>query len=193
MPTAAPSPARRRDAVAHRERILQAARSVLSEQPRAGLAVVAAASGLTRTTVYAHYRSREALVDALVERTIADGVTAWDARGPHPDPVAAVEDHLRSSWRSLAGEASLLEAASDALGADRLAELHAPLQQRVGALLEQGRAAGALAADVALSFQVRTWFALVHEAGREHGDDGAQTEESLVRTLLRALGADGPP
>jgi hypothetical protein len=121
-------------------------------------------------------------------------VTAWDARGPHPDPVAAVEDHLRSSWRSLAGEASLLEAASDALGADRLAELPRAAAAASGRTAGAGPCAGALAADVALSFQVRTWFALVHEAGREHGDDGAQTEESpLVRTLLRALGADGPP
>jgi AcrR family transcriptional regulator len=93
--------------------------------------VVAAASSLTRTTVYAHYRSREALLEALVERAIDDGVAAWDARGPHADPLAALEDHLRGSWAALAAQAPLLEAATEALGADRLAQLHGPLHQRV--------------------------------------------------------------
>jgi AcrR family transcriptional regulator len=186
MSATSPAPARRRDAVAHRERILQAARTVFSEQPRAGLAVVASASRLTRTTVYAHYSSREVLLEALVERAIADGVAAWDARGPHADPLTALEDHLRGSWRALAGEASLVEAASDALGPERLAQLHEPLHHRVHVLLEAARAAGALATDVPLAWQVRTWFALIHEAGR-HADDGGAAEELLVTTLLRAL------
>jgi AcrR family transcriptional regulator len=183
-----PAPARRRDAVEHRERILQTARAVFSEQPRAGLAVVASASKLTRTTVYAHYSSREALLEALVERAIDDGVAEWDARGPLADSLGDVEAHLRGSWQALAGQANLLAAATDALGADRLAQLHAPLHQRVHALLESGRSAGSLATDVPLSWQIRTWFALIHEAGR-HREDGADTEELLVTTLLRALGA----
>jgi AcrR family transcriptional regulator len=188
------APARRRDAVEHRERILQAARAVFVEQPRAGLAVVAAASSLTRTTVYAHYSSREALLEALVGRAIRDGVTAWDARGPHADPLAAVEDHLRGSWRALAAEAPVLEAATEALGADRLAELHGPLHQRVHAVLDAGRAAGDLATDVPLSWQVRTWFALIHEAGRgRRAGADACVEQSLVLTLLRALGAAAVP
>jgi AcrR family transcriptional regulator len=188
MPTHAPS--RRRDAIEHRERILQAARQVFSEQPRAGLASVAAASSLTRTTVYAHYSSREALLEALVERAIGEGVTAWDARGAHADPLAAVEDHLRGSWRTLAGQASLLEAATDALGPDRLAHLHAPLHQRVHAMLQDARVAHVIATDVPLSWQVRTWFALVHEAGRGRGvRAGRRIEDVLVVTVLRSLGA----
>lgn len=188
--TAAAAPVRRRDAVEHRERILEAAREVFSEQPHAGLAVVARASSLTRTTLYAHYGSREALLDALVERAITDGVEAWDARGPHADPRTAVEDHLRGSWRALAAEVRLLEAATGALGADRLALLHGPLHQRVSAVLEEGRGAKVLATDVPLSWQVRTWFALIHEAGRSLGDsDDAPVEDHLVMTLLRALGA----
>ena len=185
------APSRRRDAVEHRERILQAAREVLSEQPRAGLAMVAAASSLTRTTVYAHYRSREALLEALVERAIDDGVAAWDARGPHADPLAALEDHLRGSWAALAAQASLLEAATEALGADRLAQLHGPLHQRVHAVLEAGRQAAVLATDVPLAWQVRTWFALIHEAGRGRG--GPSVEQPLVATLMRALGAVAAP
>ena len=178
----------------HRERILQAAREVFSRQPRAGLAVVAAASSLTRTTVYAHYSSREALLEALVARAIQDGVTAWDERGPHADPLDAVEDHLRGSWGALAAQAALLEAATEALGSDRLARLHAPLHHRVHALLEAGRAADVLADDVPLAWQVRTWFALIHEAGRATGGGGDErVEESLVLTLLRALGAAAAP
>ena len=192
--TAAPASSRRRDAVEHRERILQAARDVFSRQPRAGLAVVAAASSLTRTTVYAHYSSREALLEALVGRAIRDGVTAWDARGPHAGPLDAVEDHLRGSWGALSAQAALLEAATEALGSDRLARLHGPLHHRVHALLEAGRAAEVLATDVPLAWQVRTWFALIHEAGRGPGDSReADVEESLVVTLLRALGAVAVP
>jgi AcrR family transcriptional regulator len=184
----AQAPARRRDALEHRERILQAARQVFSEQPRAGLAAVAAASSLTRTTVYAHYSSREALIEALVDRAIGDGVAAWDARGPHVDPLSAIEDHLRGSWRALADQVSLLEAATEALGPDRLARVHGPLHQRVQAMLRDARAAHAIATDVPLSWQARTWFALIHEAGRGRGA-GRRAEDVLVITLLRALGA----
>jgi hypothetical protein len=131
-----------------------------------------------------------ALLEALVDRAIRDGVAAWDARGPHADPLAAVEDHLRGSWTALAAEASLPQAATDALGSDRLAQLHGPLHQRVHALLEAGRTAEILTTDVPLPWQVRTWFALIHEAGRRRGDDDAASiEESLVVTLMRALGA----
>jgi AcrR family transcriptional regulator len=181
---------RRRDAVEHRERILRAAQEVFSEQPRAGLAAVAAASSLTRTTVYAHFSSRETLLEALVEQAMGDGVAAWDARGPHTDPLVAIEAHLRGSWRALAGQVSLLEAATEALGVDRLAHLHGPLHQRVHAMLEAARAERVIATDVPLPWQVRTWFALIHEAGRGRGARaGRRVEDVLVVTVLRALGA----
>jgi AcrR family transcriptional regulator len=191
MPSAG---SRRRDAVEHREQILRAAREVFSEQPRAGLAAVGAASSLTRTTVYAHFSSREALLEALVERAMADGMAAWDARGPHTDPLVAIEDHLRGSWQALAGQVSLLQAATDALGPDRLAQLHGPLHQRVHAMLEAARAAEVIATDVPLPWQVRTWFALIHEAGRGRGvRAGRRVEGVLVVTVLRALGAVPQP
>lgn len=59
-------PAPRGDAQRNRRRILEAARRLFAESPAASVADVAAAAGLTRTTVYRHFPHRDDLLDALV-------------------------------------------------------------------------------------------------------------------------------
>ncbi|HEY4279669.1 MAG TPA: SpoIIE family protein phosphatase [Conexibacter sp.] len=64
----AAAPQRQRaDAVAHRERILTAAASLLSDR-RTSMAQVAAAADVSRSTLYRHFPTRRDLADALAER-----------------------------------------------------------------------------------------------------------------------------
>src|SRR6266498_5844792 len=65
---------RRADAQRNVAAILDAAVVLLGRQPDAGMDEIAAAAGVARQTVYAHFRSRQALLDAVVERVTAEVV-----------------------------------------------------------------------------------------------------------------------
>ena len=70
---------RRADADRSAAAVLDAAVEVLGQHPDASVDHVAAAAGLARQTVYAHYPSRRALLAAVVDRITADAVAALDA------------------------------------------------------------------------------------------------------------------
>jgi serine phosphatase RsbU (regulator of sigma subunit) len=52
----------RSDAQRHRDLILEAARGLLAQSPAASLAEIAAAAGLSRSTIYRHFKDREGLI-----------------------------------------------------------------------------------------------------------------------------------
>ena len=70
---------RRADAEQNVTTILDAAARALSAQPEASVEDIARSAGLSRQTVYAHFLSREALLDAVVERATAEVSAAFEA------------------------------------------------------------------------------------------------------------------
>jgi AcrR family transcriptional regulator len=56
---------RRRDAERHRERIIEAARRLLAQSPSTSLTDIAAAAGISRSTLHRHFSDRKALEAAL--------------------------------------------------------------------------------------------------------------------------------
>ena len=103
----------RADAARNRSTILAAALDVLTRRPDAGLAEVARASGLTRTTVYAHFRNREELLEEMLGSAVADTVAAIDAGDPTAGPAdEALRRVLETSWRQVAARAGRVSAAS---------------------------------------------------------------------------------
>lgn len=187
---------RRSDAVRNRQAILTAAVSVLTSKPDAGLAEVARASGLTRTTVYAHFSTREQLLEELGARALSDAVRTIDEA--HPDTGRADEALLRvlqASWQQVGSHARLLELITRTLG-PRAAEMHAPVRERLLRLIRRGRRDGVFRRDVPERWLVTCYFALVHAAGHEVASGAAtykEAEEALSRLLLGAFGqATGP-
>ena len=77
-----PADSRRADALRNRERILDAAERLLQQTPSATLANIAAAAGLSRSTVYRHYADRAQLVSALAARPESPAPDELD--GPLP-------------------------------------------------------------------------------------------------------------
>ncbi|WP_027345723.1 TetR/AcrR family transcriptional regulator [Hamadaea tsunoensis] len=109
-----PAPARRRRSDARRsiDAILGAARTVLAERPEASMEEIAAAAGVTRQTVYAHFPSRDALFTALIDAAGADTVAALDAAGLDTLPPAeALRRFLDISWNLVRHNTVLLVAA----------------------------------------------------------------------------------
>ena len=179
------SRAERADAARNRAVILAAALDVLSRRPEAGLAEVARASGLTRTTVYAHFPSRDALLEEMLRSAVADTVAAIDAGDPTAGPAdEALRRVVATSWREVAARARLVELAHT-LG-ERMVELHAPVFHRLLALLRRGQAEGVFRRDLPERWLLTTYFTLVHAAGREVAA-GAMTPDDAERALLTTL------
>ena len=63
---------RRADAERNIEAILDAALARLGRDPSASMTEIAKAAGVGRVTLYGHFPSREALVDTLFDRSLAD-------------------------------------------------------------------------------------------------------------------------
>jgi AcrR family transcriptional regulator len=109
LDTAMPTRRRRSDALRSIDAILNAARTVLGERPDASMEDIAAAAGVTRQTVYAHFPSRDALIAALLHAVGAETVAAMDAAGLDTIPPAdALRQFLDIGWELIRRNPHLL-------------------------------------------------------------------------------------
>jgi len=184
---------RRADAERSIAAILDAAVELLGERPDASMEEIAGAAGVSRQTVYAHYSSREALLDAVSERAIAQAVAAIDAAEPERGPPAeALERLVAASWQTLERHARLLES----MRAHRTAEehdFHAPILARLERLIRRGRRAGVFDRKQPITWLLATVLALSHAAAGEVGAGRMKPEAAgaaLNHSILRVLGAD---
>lgn len=77
MTNDATAPARRRDARRNRELLVEAAHEVFTEQGlEAALDVIARRAGVGNATLYRHFPSRAALVDAVFREPLAGTMAA---------------------------------------------------------------------------------------------------------------------
>src|SRR5262245_10801308 len=103
---------RRADAERSIESILDAAAHVLGERPDASMDDIARTAGVSRQTVYAHFSSRDTLINALYDRMTARVVAAIDAA--HLDqgaPTEAVLRLLQVGWDVFEGQPFTLQVA----------------------------------------------------------------------------------
>src|SRR3954454_24484727 len=81
----------RADAARNVHRIVAVAARLLGEHPGAGMADVAAAAGVSRATVYRHFPTRDALIDAIRGQAFEDAERALAAceleRGSAPEAL----------------------------------------------------------------------------------------------------------
>ncbi|GGS79103.1 TetR/AcrR family transcriptional regulator [Streptomyces violaceus] len=198
--TSPEEPRRRRRADAERSRaaILDAAVRLLRQRPDAGMEAIAAAAGVTRQTVYAHFSSRDALLVAAVDRITEDAVAAMDAAALDEGPArAALLRFLDASWRSFEDNTPLLQAAPSGTPGDGEQARHEPVAERLARLVERGQRAGEFTPGLPPRWLVTMTVALGHAAGDEVGSGrmtSTEAETALRTTVLRVLGAaEGPP
>jgi AcrR family transcriptional regulator len=90
---------RRADAERARDAVLHAAVRLLGSRPEASLEEVAAAAGVVRQTVYAHFRSRESLLTAVIDHITAETAAALgDVDLESGSAVDALRRWLDASW-----------------------------------------------------------------------------------------------
>jgi AcrR family transcriptional regulator len=137
-----------------RERLVAAAIEVFAAQgyELARVQDIARAAGLTTGAIYANFRDkRELLVAAMAERCTTEVVTMLDAAGDIPprDLLAALGSRVpfRDGHRLLLLDAVVASERDPAL-AEVLRDLLAQRHTRFAGLVENGKAAGAIDADI---------------------------------------------
>lgn len=157
---------------------------------------VAAAAGVTRQTVYAHYPSRPLLVAAVIDRITAEAVVALDAVDVDSGSVTdALLRWLDVTWRLFDRYPLLLHpsaAAADQAESDRQ---HAAVIERLERLIGRGQATGEFDRTASPAWLVSATIALGHAAGGEVAAGRmttAQTAAALRHSILRVYGAREP-
>jgi AcrR family transcriptional regulator len=178
----APPGRRRADAERSIAVILDAAVAVLSDRPAASMEEIAKAAGVARQTVYAHYPSREALLDAVVRRALAETVAVIDAAELDDGPPAEALDRLVSaSWRTLE-RYPLLMGLRAPMSAEEEHGLHRPILERLGRLVERGRRSGDFDRRLPPAWLFAAFLGLAHAAAQEAAA-GRLSAEEASRTL----------
>jgi AcrR family transcriptional regulator len=178
----------RADAQRSIERILDAAVQELALDPEASMAAVARRAGVVRATVYVHFPTREALVEAVTKRALAESAEAIRAAEPdRGDPDEALRRVLEAAWRVLARHHALV-AITTRRESEEVRELHGLVLGLLEPLLRRGQADGAFDDTVTVDWLLTVVLELVHAASREVGT-GRMTDEQAERALLRTVSA----
>src|SRR6266545_6035284 len=182
---------RRADAQRNIAAILDAGLVCFSRNADASVAEVARAAGVGRVTLYGHFPSREALMDAVLAHAIRQANTVLDAEAIDHGPASdALSRLIRSSWRVVDHHRSLLAAAHRDLPPARIRQHHDQAMARVEHLIARGQEEGDFRTDLPRPWLVATFYSLMHGAAEEVDAgrlDPAQAPGALATTILAAL------
>ena len=173
------------------EAILDAAEELLQSQGQANISAVAAQAGVSRVTVYAHFATWAALLEAAVERAVRRTMTALQAVHPEDGPpVEALDRMLAATWQHLARYRAMAAAVAELLSPEAVTRTHQAAHHTIGALLARGQADGSFRTDLPAEWLVTASIALVHacsdgvRAGHIEEHDAASILTTSVRDLL---------
>ncbi|AKH82271.1 TetR family transcriptional regulator [Streptomyces sp. CNQ-509] len=190
-----PAPRRRRaDAERSRSAIVDAAVRLLGERPEASVEAIAAAAGVTRQTVYAHYPSRNEVLSAVFDRVTAETDAALDAA--RLDELPAATGLLRLldvSWEIADRYPGLRHAEPPPADRRQEDEQHRPITDRLERIARRGQESGEFARDAEPHWLAAATVALGHAAGAEVAAGRmtpAAAAEALRVGVLRLHGAE---
>lgn len=185
---------RRADAERSIASIVSAALECFRKDPGVSLTAVAAAAGVSRVTLYAHFSSRESLLDAVLEHSVERANAALTAqRLEEGDAGEAFSRLVTSSWDVLEQHAFLLSVCEGVVPAAQLRKHHAKVLGHVEEVLRRGQQEGAFRTDLPTSWLVTTFYSLLHAAALEGEHRHLKKKEIpgiLDRTLTSILRAD---
>lgn len=187
---------RRSDAERSAAAVLDAAVEVLGRHPDAKVEQVAAAAGVTRQTVYAHYPSRPLLVAAVIDHITAEAVAALDAADVDSGSVTeALLRWLDVTWRLFDRYPLLLHPSATAVNQADSERQHVVVSERLERLIRRGQATGEFDDTLSPAWLVSATIALGHAAGGEVAAGRMTTTQApaaLRHSILRLYGAREP-
>ena len=190
--TATKASARKRRADADRSvaAILDAALEALASDPDSSMAEIARRAGVVRATIYVHFPTRTALLDAVMEYAVGQVVEAM--RGAEPqrgEPVEALERVLRATWRQLGQFHGLLALNMGRLSAEELHRRHRPMLDQIEPLIERGQKKGVFRRDLPVVWHLAVLRAIVHAASTEIRGGRLPESEAEAAMLSTAIPA----
>jgi AcrR family transcriptional regulator len=182
---------RRADAERSIAAIVEAALVCFSETSDPSMSEIARAAGVGRVTLYAHFPSREAVLEAVLDRTMAEAAHALHEERPDegtaPEALARL---VRAGWRVVDRHRCVAAAAARDVPPERLRARHDPVMGVVEGIVERGQAEGTFRTDLHPTWLATVCYSLVHAAAQEV-DAGrlapADAPRALEATLLAAL------
>ena len=186
------SPPKRRRADADRSvaAILDAGLEALASDPDSSMSEIARRAGVVRATIYVHFPTRTALLDAVMEHATAQVVEAM--RGAEPqrgEPIEALERVLRATWRQLGQFHGLLALNMARLSAEELHRRHRPMLDQLEPLIERGQKEGVFRRDFSVAWQLAVLRAIVHAASTEIRGGRLADSEAEALMLSTAIAA----
>jgi AcrR family transcriptional regulator len=183
------SPARkgRVDAERNRQRLLEAAKAVFAEKAAsAGLEEIARAAGVGIGTLYRHFSTRDALIEAVYRHQVEQLALAATQLSAKHSPITALRewllvfvDYLDAKY-GMAAVLNLLVSGTSAL----YAESGTPMKQAIAKLTDAAVASGDIRMDMEPLDLLR---ALGGVMNRESGPDSKRAARRLVDILISGL------
>ncbi|MEH0844716.1 helix-turn-helix domain-containing protein [Micromonospora sp. CPCC 205711] len=187
---------RRADAERSVAAVLDAATDLLGRRPEASMEEIATHAGVARQTVYAHFRSRRALLRALVGRMTAEATDAIDAADLDSGSAAtALLRWVDVSWGLMSRYPVLLTPVLAAEGPEEEHERHMPIIERLDRLVRRGQASGDFDPQSSPTWLVAAVIGLGHAAGEEVRAGRMSTPDAgaAFRESVRRVCAAEPP
>ena len=177
----------RKDAARNREKVLAAAVGLFAERGTEGsLEEVAKRAGVGIGTLYRHFPTRDALVEAAYRNEVAQLRAAADELLAELPPDAALEAWMRRFVDYGTAKRGMRDALQSIAGGgtDLFAETRGQVTDAVAVLLRAGAEAGTLRADVEPEDVLRAMGAIWLVA---EGDDFAEQAMRILRLVLDGL------
>ncbi|WP_326699493.1 TetR/AcrR family transcriptional regulator [Streptomyces sp. NBC_01754] len=186
----APAPSRpmRADARRNHDRLLGEARASFAEHGTdASLEDIARRAGVGIGTLYRHFPTRHALMNAVFQEALAALLTRSGELAESEQPCSALVEWL-GAIVTHAGEYRGLAQALMSASADRdsaLTACHVPLRQAGARMLVRAQASGAVRADVSIDDLLQLTNAIALAAEQTPGDPALA--DRLLRLTLQGL------
>jgi AcrR family transcriptional regulator len=193
-PPTAPGRQQRADARRNIASILDAAVRCLAVDPDASIGDIAQAAGVGRVTLYGHFKTRADLIDAVLDRTVAQADAALETLDTSGDPRQALTRLVEASWQIVYQFRAVHRAAQRELPPERIRGSHDRIMRRVQSIIERGQRAGTFRDDLPKKWLVTTAIGLMHTAAEESTAgrlDAKDATRIIASTTLAALTPPG--
>jgi AcrR family transcriptional regulator len=179
----------RADARRNAAGILDATAELLAADPAVSLEQVAAHAGVSRATVYHHFSGRDALLDALTDRSIAEVTAAVRSARPGEGPaLEALDRVLRATWQVVGRYRGLALVNPRRLARAELRRRLGPALAPIRSLLGRGRRSGEFDPELPVEWMIGVITDLIHAASAQVSA-GTMRPREAERVLLRTARA----